>query len=432
MILKKTPSVNSCTPREDCSVRYNDLDSAIMNCLRVSEEAFELTGERVVFLGKTDLSMAFRVLPMKISCICWLVFKAEDPRDGKFKYFVDKCLPFGASISCAHYQRFSNSLRHLVEVRTGRKSITNYLDDFLFAAIAKMLCDFMIRSFLQLCADLCIPVAIEKTEWGTTLMVFLGILLDGKRLLLSLPLEKRDKALRLLNDLTGKKKVTVKQLQVLTGYLNFLTKAIHAGRTFTRRIYAKYTNRNRKLKQHHHIAIDNEFRFDCEIWRVFLDNHKERSVCRPMLDLATTTSSVELNFYSDASAGEFLGFGAIFDNRWICGQWEKGYIKQPNGPTIDYLELYALTAALLTWQTELQNRRITIFCDNMGVVGMINSSTSSCRNCMYLLRLIILDNLVHNRRVFAKYVRSQDNELSDALIEDAIFQVLEAGSTYYG
>ena len=303
------PSVNTCTPREDCSVKYNDLDHAIMNCLQVSQENLSLTGRKTVFLGKTDLSMAFRVLPMKICCLCWLVLMAENPKTRKFQYFVDKCLPIGASISCSHYQRFSNALRHIIVYRTKRKSITNYLDDFLFAALTKLICNFLINSFLSLCGELNLPVAIEKTEWASTLIVFLGILLDGEWLLLSIPLEKQEKALRMLNDLTGKKRVTVKQLQVLTGYLNFLTKAIHAGRTFTRCMYAKYTNRNRNLKQHHHIKIDNKFRFDCETWRIFLTNFRDQAVCRLMMDLSKSTNSVELDFYSDALAAEMLGWG---------------------------------------------------------------------------------------------------------------------------
>ena len=369
----------------------------------------------MVFLGKTDLSMAFRVLPMKISCFYWLVLMAEDPTDGRMKFFIDKCLPFGASISCSHYQRFSNSLRNILEFKTKCKTITNYLDDFLFAAITKWLCDHLIREFLALCKFINVPVATKKTEWGTTIIVFLGILLDGARLLLSISIDKQEKALRLLNDIADKKKVTVKQLQVLTGYLNFLTKAIHSGRTFTRRLYAKFTGLDKKLKPPHHVAVDREFRFDCEIWRLFLTNHRDSALCRPMIDLEVTFNAKQLDFYSDTSAAEILGFGAVFEDMWIFVQWEKGYIRQKPTPSIEYLELYALTAAVLTWGNLLQNRRITIFCDNMAVVAMVNNSTSSCKNCMYLLRLLIMDNLIRNRRIFAKYVRSQDNEMANTL-----------------
>ena len=141
------------------------------------------------------------------------------------KYFVEKCLPFGASISCSHYQRFSNALRYLLEHRTGNdgKAVTNYLDDFLFLAILRQMCNSMIQKFLDLCSELNIAVAFEKTEWADEMLVFLGILLNGKSMTLSIPLEKQQKALKMLEDITGKKRAKVKQLQSLTGFLNFLT-----------------------------------------------------------------------------------------------------------------------------------------------------------------------------------------------------------------
>ena len=219
--------------------------------------------------------------------------------------------------------------------------------------------------------------------------------------------------MKLLNDLTGKKKVTVKQLQVLTGYLNFLTKAIVPGRTFTRRIYVKYTGLDKtKLKPHHHVSVDREFRFDCEIWRMFLQHHRESAVCHPMLDVNRCVTRIP--FFSDASGGERLGFGAIYEGHWLYSQWEDNYI-QVNKPSIEYLELYAVTAAFLTWGKLIQNQRVLIHCDNKAVVEMLNKSTSSCKNCMDLLRLVIMDNLINNRRVYAEYVKSADNNFADVL-----------------
>ena len=355
-------SVNYWMPKELCSVKYNDLDAAVRECLRLCKEFEQRGGESsherpIIFLGKTDLSSTFRVLPLKIACICWLVFKAKDPKDNKYKFFVDKCLPFGASISCSHYQRFSNGLKHILQTRTGcvGHAITNYLDDFLFLAIAQLICNQMIQTFLDLCSELNLPVAIEKTEWADTVIVFLGILLNGASLTLSIPLDKRTKALNLLKELTGKKKATVKQLQILTGYLNFLTKAIFPERTFTRRMYAKYSEIT-GLKQYHHVKLDSEFRFDCEVWRIFLAHHRDESVCRPMVDLESTVSATTLQFYKDVSANQKLGFGGIFNKRWLFGKWEVDFIKV-NKPSIEYLELYAVIAAIITWGQLLQDQR---------------------------------------------------------------------------
>ena len=222
-------SLNKGTPKEKCSVRYNDIDAAVECCMRISQN-----GKYLVFFSKTDASSAFRVLPLRRSCFCWMVLKAVDPIDNKVKYFIDKCLPFGASISCALYQKFSDALRFIIEKRTNQRALTNYLDDFLFAAIMRWLCDQLMQQFLLLYQEINVPIAEDKTEWSMPCIIFLGILLDGHRFLLSLPIEKQRKALNLLNEVMNKKKVTIKQLQVLAGYLNFLNRAIVPGRTFSR------------------------------------------------------------------------------------------------------------------------------------------------------------------------------------------------------
>ena len=414
------PSVNACTLKEWCSVKYNDLDTAVKQCILMSKKAEFVNGVPIIYLGKTDLSNAFRVLTLKRGSICLLVLKAEDPRDGIVKYFIDLWLPFGASISCSHYQRFSNRLKAILQHRSKHKAITNYLDDFLFITIFKHLCDELINCFIDICNTLGVPIAMEKMEWGDTLVIFLGILLDGKRLCLSLPLEKREKALRLLNDLTGKCKVTIKTLQVLTGYLNFLTKAIFPGRTFTRRMYSKCTSlgfnsKGVALKPHHHIYLDEEFRFDCEIWRIFLMHYRDLAVCRPMVDVDKSSfTATQLKFYSDTSGCEFLGVGAVFEHRWFFAKWEPGFIRTCK-PSIQYLELFGVIAAILTWGDQIQNMRMVLFCDNESVVEMVNNQCCSCWNCMYLLRLLTLNNLVNNRRVFTRHLRSEENYLSDAL-----------------
>ena len=98
--------------------------------------------------------------------------------------------------------------------------------------------------------------------------------------------------------------------------------------------------------------------------------------------------------------------------------WGEDFIDKFN-PSIEYLELFALVAGVLTWESEevLVNTRITIFCDNMGIVGMINKMTS---NCKILLRILTLNNLRFNRRITARYVDTKSNFLADALSRNQI------------
>ena len=98
-----------------------------------------------------------------------------------------------------------------------------------------------------------------------------------------------------------------------------------------------------------------------------------------MVDSEVVLHAENIGFASDASANRNLGIGATFGNKWLFSQWETGYIDKYN-PRIEYLELYTVTAALLTWgqEQELQKTRIVIRCGNAAVVDMINTSSSSC------------------------------------------------------
>ena len=212
-------SVNFSTPQELCSVCYRDLDFAVQTYLKLADEiltdksedvtcelhckyhsrhqlqskwrqkftkdhcrcaAKASNGPNVIFAGKTDLKSAFRILGLSRSSWKWLIMKAQDPLTNEWKFFVDKCLPFGSSISCSHFQRFSDALCHIVEFKLQTKRrVTNYLDDFLFIARTLARCNTMIRTFMDMCDDLGVPLSPEKTEWAAEWIIFLGILLDG-------------------------------------------------------------------------------------------------------------------------------------------------------------------------------------------------------------------------------------------------------------
>ena len=414
-------SLNHFTPKKICSVKYNDLDHAITCCLRTSERISDLTqGKRkLVYLSKTDLRSAFRMLPVQSQLWKWLIFKAENPKTGKVMYFVDKCLPFGASISCALFQKFSNALKHIIEVTSGRHfAITNYLDDFLFVDISEKSCNQMVNTFLDICNRICLPVAEDKTEWASFHIVFLGILILGDSMMLSIPLDKRDRALATLNRLADSKKATVKQLQNLMGFLNFLSRALHPGQTFTRRIYSKFTkileDKTGKFRQYHHVRLDKEFKFNCEVWHLFLMNTDSSVVCHPLIDNEVFETSQDLDFFSYSSARPDLGFGAVFNKHWLFGMWPPGFIKECQ-PSIAYLELFGLVAGVLAWEKELVDIRMTLFYDNQSVVHMINQTSSKCKNCMFLLRLLVLSGMIHNRRISAKYIKSELNDWADSL-----------------
>ena len=133
-------SVNAHAPKVKCSVTYRDLDYAVRTFLKLmksveEEDSIDASWSelskrwkrkfnnhkniKIIYSGKSDLKSTFRILCLSPDCWMWLVMKARDPQTGTWCFFVDKCLPFGSSMSCALFQRFSDALCHLIEFKLG-------------------------------------------------------------------------------------------------------------------------------------------------------------------------------------------------------------------------------------------------------------------------------------------------------------------------
>ena len=134
-------SVNANTPQELSHVEYPDFSEAIKLCMQHGDD-------EPVYIAKSDLISAFRILGIHPKFWKYLVLKAQNPIDQKIYYFVDKCMPFSASISCANFQKVSDAIAHVVRFRTGNENI-NYLDDFFFDELLKLLCNNQVKTFLQ-------------------------------------------------------------------------------------------------------------------------------------------------------------------------------------------------------------------------------------------------------------------------------------------
>ena len=398
-------SVNASTPKELTTVKYKDFDEAVKLCIKEG---------RNCCMGKSDMSSAFRHLAMNKKFWKYLIMKAQSPIDGLWYYFVDKCMPFGASISCSHFQRFSNAIAHIVKTMCKKENI-NYLDDFFFVHILKSLCNHQIDKFLEVCNNIRFPVAMDKTFWATTKLSFLGLLIDTANQIICIPMEKIQKASTLIGSILEKKKKKIKihQLQQITGFLNFLGKAVVPGRAFTRRLYCIEENALAKhMRQDHHINITAEMKMDLQLWNIFLQHPS--IYARKFIDLDSSIQSSDVDFYTDASANPELGCGGVCGNDWFILQWNDKFVKK-HKPSINYLELYAMTVAISIWIEKFKNQRIYIFCDNMSVVQMVNKTSSKCKNCMVLIRYIVLKSLTYNVKINVKHVPGKSNNYSDWL-----------------
>ena len=295
-----TESINAGIPHDKRTVKYPDFDQAIKLCLIASVGCSA---------SKSNMSMAFRHVPLLPRDWSLLIMKARHPKSGKTYFFVQKCLPFGSSISCKIFQEVSDAIAHIVKHKCKNNSNVNYLDDFLFVAALKAWCNWQLKTFLQICEEIKFPAALEKIVWGSTLIIFLGLLLDTQNQVLS--------GLELIKEFIPKKKVQVHQVQKLCGVLNFLCRCVVPGHAFLRRTYSLVSS---KLKPHHHINVNSETQNDMHMWEHFLE-HPD-TFCHPFMDFAPVEAA-EINFYSDASKCETKGFGALCNKSWMFGSWGK-------------------------------------------------------------------------------------------------------------
>ncbi|CAC5410527.1 unnamed protein product [Mytilus coruscus] len=146
---------------------------------------------KFALIGKKDISLAFRLLPVNTDDFELLGFKFLD------FYFVDHCLPQGCSLSCATFEKFSTFLECIFKDKTGSDSVVHYLDDST--------CLNLMSEFDCLCDHLGVPLAHDKTVGPTHVLTFLGLEINTIEMSVKIPQEKLLKLKTIISNLFGEK-----------------------------------------------------------------------------------------------------------------------------------------------------------------------------------------------------------------------------------
>ena len=237
--------------------------------------------------------------------------KGRCPLDKCWYYFVDKCMPFGSAISCAHFQMFSDAIAFIMLKKTG-KEVVNYLDDFLFIALLHWLCDRNLQAFLDLCDKIGFPISMEKTQWSNTVIIFLGMLIDTVWQMVSIPRDKVLNATTLIEQMLSAKKckVTVAQVQKLCGTLNFLSRANRSWSSiYDENVRQFIRNEAERLKPHHHVRLTQDMILDLRTWLLFLESPQAYS--RPFIDFTSYQDAVVMDWYTDVAKSRMRVLEAI-------------------------------------------------------------------------------------------------------------------------
>ena len=216
---------------------------------------------------KVDIESAFRIIP---------VSPVDRPLLGfqwKGKFYMDAVLPMGCASSCSIFESFSTSLEWVARHKLGATAVVHVIDDFLFLAHTYAKCELDLRNFINLCKEIGVPLAPDKTVAPCRVIEFLGITLDAERMEARLPQDKLAKGRALLGEFLSKEKVTLRDLQSLIGVLNFACTVIVPGRAFLRRLIDMTMG---VQKPYHHIRLTRQAKYDLKVWQDFLEHFNGR------------------------------------------------------------------------------------------------------------------------------------------------------------
>ena len=130
-------------------------------------------------------------------------------------------MPMGCSSSCKTFEIFSSAVEWIAREKLHIDHILYLLDDLPIVSPSHDLCKQQLDLFLMLCHHLGIPMAPEKTIGPSSTISFTGIDLDSVLMEAWLPTDKLVKCHDVIAGFLRHHKITLREIQSLTGLLNF-------------------------------------------------------------------------------------------------------------------------------------------------------------------------------------------------------------------
>jgi len=206
--------------------------------------------------------------------------------------YINRVLPFGLRSTPKLFTAVADAIQWIL-CKKGINEGLHYLDDFILVAddlhTAECQRDTLFSSF----AKLRVPIEQSKLEGPSTCLSFLGIEVITESLQLCLPSSKLSNLKEILAEYIQLRTTAKRNLQRLTGLLQFATKVVHLGRPFLRRLYAL-----QEIGNHpdHFVRLNQAARADIMWWHLFIEKWNGISM---LWDLGM--AKVHLQVYSDVS-----------------------------------------------------------------------------------------------------------------------------------
>ena len=312
------------------------------------------------------------------------------------RIFAFLVLPFGLSPAPWLFTRVLRPVKKALR-RLGIR-ISSFLDDFLILARSRQEALDHTRAAVDLLQRLGFHI-----NWKKSVLVpqrrleYLGVVLDLEAMTFSLPVEKVEKVLSLV-EVSDRHHIKRSVLESLVGFLSFAASYLPLGRLWIKPLQSWMNSRSSPLWRHESIALDDAFREALLPWsdRAFL----ESSV--PVLQ-----DSPSRVLMTDASR---WGWGGVVPPHQVQGVWDEGLKDR----SMNWLELKAIHLALLHFLPLLEGRCVSLRSDNMTALSCVRRQGSLVSPSLWSLsREILVLAWQSGVRLVPQHLRGALNVLAD-------------------
>lgn len=86
-----------------------------------------------------------------------------------------------------------------------------------------------------------------------------------------------------------------------------------------------------------------------------------------------------------------------------------------NSPLTALYKFYPIVIASVLWGSVWTRKCITMLCDNVAMVDIINKGRSHCQTIMFVLRCLTWQSIIHNFIFEVIHIPGHSNIIADAL-----------------
>ena len=389
------PSINSGIPKDSflgapTNLRYPTLDDL---CKRAAQ--LRNVSDLPLYGWRKDMERAFKQLPLDPSSWSELGFYWQGA------LLFEKTAVMGCRSAPMACQKSTNFIRHVMQ--NIDYVIYNYIDDFMSIDFYQRACSSY-STLGNLLRDLGVNEAEDKAVPPSQILEFLGIIYNFITMMISIPQEKLQEIKQELRSWSHRQVMTKKQLQQITGKLQFAAACIHLGRVFINRLYDIIATLGDTGRFH----VNKQVRKDLLWWRHFLDKYNGAS----MMWLVQKTVVNEL-IATDAC---LVGAGGFSEGDYYKIKFPTWVLNNPEGPVyIAHLEMLAIIIAVRLWKQKIRGKKFVVGSDSQVVVTVINSGRSRNELLQAMLRELTYQLVMVNAELHAKFIPGTLNEIPDLL-----------------